>query len=94
MRDPAGTVLASCVYCMAPAMASSSVSFGKSCAKTLRPGCARQPAAATADNCINLRRAILLNGVSFSFGSKPGTSPGTSILNDIEKTAMHCRHCL
>ena len=64
LRVAGSTVAASAVYFIAWAMGSSADSWGISPARTSRPGCMKQPAAATADSWINLRRAILLNGIS------------------------------
>jgi hypothetical protein len=66
LRAAGSTVDASWVYFIACAIGSSTASFGKSPARTSRPGCMKQPAAATADSWINLRRAILLNGFSLN----------------------------
>jgi len=56
------------VYFIDFAIGSSSDSCGKSSATASRPGLTRQPAAATADSWMNLRRAILLNGLSLIDG--------------------------
>src|SRR5210317_570047 len=64
LRVDGSTAEASFVYFMALAIGSSSDRCGRSEAMASRPGCTKQPAAATADSWRNLRRAMLLNVVS------------------------------
>src|SRR5690606_36639837 len=66
-RVAASTVLASCVYFRDCATGSSSEICTSSCASASR-GRMKQPAAATADNCMNCLLAILLKGVSLVCG--------------------------
>src|SRR5690606_7751826 len=64
----ASTVVASCVYFSDCATGSSSESLTSSCACACAPGRMKQPAAATADNCMNCLLAILLKGASLQDG--------------------------
>ena len=96
-RDARSTDEASSVYLKAIAIASSAVRCGRSSARASRPGCTRQPAAATADSWINLRRAILLNGISlmvliFLFDLWPATTDGP-ILNHYYDVSAYSNVC-
>ena len=58
------SVADACTYLSDCAVGSSSASCGRSSARASSPGFTRKLAAATADNWINWRLAILLNGLS------------------------------